>query len=68
MILALVLLCVRGAFSRGRDSFYSAAGAAAGVVMLIMMFGDPSTGNPAIAILLAATFGLALAQSVSRRL
>jgi hypothetical protein len=67
-MLGIVLLCVRGAFERGRDSFYSAAGAGVGVAAILLAFGDPSASNPAIMVLLASTFGLALAQSLSRRL
>ena len=68
IMLAIVLLCVRGAFGRGRDSFYASAGAGIGVTTMLLAFGDPSAGNPAIMVLLATTFGLALAQSVSRKI
>lgn len=63
---ALILLCARGGFNRGRDFFYSIAGAGVGVATLIFMFCDIGLNNMAISILLATMLGLALAQSASR--
>lgn len=65
--LALFLAYARGAFSRGRDSFYAAGAAAACVMTVPLAFGDASASSPAIMVLLASTFGLGLAQSISRR-
>ena len=63
---ALIFLCASGGFSRGRDFFYSIAGAGVGVATLVLAFCDIGLNNMAVSILLASTIGLALAQSVSR--
>lgn len=63
---ALIFLCASGGFSRGRDFFYSIAGAGIGVASLVLAFCDIGLNNTAVSILLASTIGLALAQSVSR--
>jgi hypothetical protein len=62
----LIFLCARGGFNRGRDFFYSIAGAGAGVATLIFVYCDIGLNSMAISVLLASTLGLALAQSVSR--
>ena len=64
----LIFLCARGGFNRGRDFFYSLAGAGVLVTSLILSFCQIGVENLAISILLAATTGLALVQSVSRML
>lgn len=66
LLAVVVALLVRGALNRGRDSFYATAAAAAGVAVLIEAFGDGGLANLGVSILVAATFGLGLAQSVSR--
>jgi hypothetical protein len=66
LMAALVALMVRGALSRGRDSFYAMAAAAAGVATLVEAFGDAGLSNSGVSILVAAAFGLGLSQSVSR--
>jgi hypothetical protein len=68
LALVPIVLFVRGALQRGRDSFHPMAGAAAGVTALIEAFGDNGLSSTAVAIPLAALLGLALAQSVSRTL
>jgi len=66
--IALILLCGRGGFDRGRDFFYSTAGAGVGVATLVWGFCSSGINNIAVSILLAVTLGLTLAQSVSRTL
>lgn len=65
MIGAIVLL-VRGALRRGRDSFYPAAGACCAIALTIEAFTDATALSTAPQIVAAAILGLALAQSVSR--
>jgi hypothetical protein len=64
--LAAIIWLIRGALQRGRDSFFAAAGASAGVVLLVQMFCDASLLSNTIIIMAAALSGLAVAQSVSR--
>jgi hypothetical protein len=68
LILMIVLRCAHGSFIRGRDSFYPVAGAGVGIATLVLMFCDGGLANLATSVLLAATIGLALAQSMSRKL
>jgi hypothetical protein len=65
-IMALIILCARGGFDRGRDFYYPLAGAGCGVTALVSAFCNSGMDNTAVAILLASTLGLALAQSASR--
>src|SRR5262249_17407304 len=63
-----VVTLVLGAFHRGRDSFYPAAGASALLLLLVLSFCDNGVlGTPA-AICIAAITGLALVQRQSRSL
>ena len=64
-VLALILL-FRGALQRGRDSFYSAAGASCIVLLIAEAFCDASALATPVAIITAVIFGLALSQSESR--
>lgn len=63
---ALTLFCVRGALRRGRDSFYSAAGAGVAVAALLTAFCDAALANLATWILFAGVIGLAIGQTASR--
>jgi hypothetical protein len=63
---AVLLICAQGAFNRGRDFFYPLVGAGVGGAMVLNSFSNTGMANPAISLLVAATLGLALAQSVSR--
>lgn len=65
--MSLVVTLYRGALARGRDSFYPAAAAACGVVMLGQAFCDASLLNSSTAVLADAIIGLGLAQSISAR-
>lgn len=64
-VLALILL-FRGALQRGRDSFYSAAGASCIVLLIAEAFCDASALATPVAIIAAVIFGLALSQCESR--
>ena len=68
LMVALIFLCARGGFNRGRDFFYSIGGAGVGVASLVLAFCDIGMSNLVISMLLAASLGLALAQSLSRTL
>jgi hypothetical protein len=68
-VLAIVLVIVRllqSALTRGRDSFYSAAGAAGLLALLIAAFGNSGLPESAVIINLGTLLGLAIAQSQSR--
>jgi hypothetical protein len=64
--LAAIAWLIRGALQRGRDSFFAATGASAGVVLLVEAFCDASLLASTTIIIAAAILGLALSQSVSR--
>jgi hypothetical protein len=64
--LAAIVWLIRGALQRGRDSFFPAAGASAGVVLLVEAFCDASLLASTTIIIAAALLGLALSQSTSR--
>jgi hypothetical protein len=63
---AIILILVRGGLRRGRDSFYSAAGAGTLVALLITAFGNAGLFGSAIQIISGAVLGLAFAQRQSR--
>ena len=63
---AVVLLCARGAFNRGRDFYYPLAGAGISVAVTLTSFSNAGLPNPAISLLVAVTLGLAFGQSASR--
>lgn len=64
--LAAVAWLIHGALSRGRDSFYPAAGASCATVLLLEAYCDASLLTSTTIVLATAIMGLALAQSVSR--
>lgn len=64
----LVLLLLRGALRRGRDSFYPMAGAGCILLLLVLGFANAGLFGTASSILSACTLGLALAQRKSRTL
>jgi hypothetical protein len=66
LVLTAVALFVRGALSRGRDSFYPTLGASSAVILLIEGFVDTSAIRTSIMIITATIAGLALAQIASR--
>jgi hypothetical protein len=59
----LVGLMLRAGMSRGRDSFYAAAGASTVAALLIMAFGNPGVLGTSVLIIVATVLGLAVAQS-----
>jgi hypothetical protein len=61
-----IVLLLRGALQRGRDSFYPAAGAASLVTLLLLGFADAAVLATGIAVIAASVLGLAAAQSKSR--
>ena len=63
--IALIVLCARGALIRGRDFFYSLTGAGVAVSALMLAFCENGLQHTAVQILLAATLGVALVQSMS---
>jgi hypothetical protein len=68
VMLLLIAIFIRGAFNRGRDSFYAMAGAGCGITALVGAFVDGGLTSTALSILLGSVFGLALAQTISRDL
>jgi hypothetical protein len=63
---ALAGMLLRAAMSRGRDSFYAAAGGSTVVALLILAFGNPGLFGISDMIIVATVLGLAVAQSRSR--
>jgi hypothetical protein len=61
----LAAMLVRAAMTRGRDSFYAAAGASTAVALLILAFGNPGLFGTCVLIMVATVLGLAIAQSRS---
>jgi hypothetical protein len=66
MVLIATTLLMRGAMSRGRDSFYAIAAAGSLMTLTLEAFVDTSLLGTAVVILAAALLGLGLAQSTSR--
>jgi hypothetical protein len=64
--LAVIAWLVRGALQRGRDSFFTAAGASCAVVLALEAFVDASLLTSATIVIAMTVLGLALSQSVSR--
>jgi len=64
--ITLIVIFLHGAVQRGRDSFYSTAGASCGVTITLLAFGNAALFNPAVTIITAAVVGMALAQTKSR--
>ncbi len=62
-----IAVLYRGSLVRGRDSFYSAAAAACGMVMVGQAFCDASLLNSSVAVIGDAIIGLGLAQRLSAR-
>lgn len=66
MMIVVTAQLLRGALQRGRDSFYSAAGAGCAVLLTVEAFVDASALSTAVAVITAAILGLGTAQSASR--
>jgi hypothetical protein len=65
--LAAIAWLVRGALQRGRDSFFTAAGASCAVVLTLQAFFNASAFGSTTIVIATTVFGLAVSQSVSRR-
>jgi uncharacterized membrane protein len=64
--MALALTLLRGAVRRGRDSFYSMAGASSIVAITLLAFGNMGLFSTPVLVIAAAAVGIAIAQSKSR--
>jgi len=64
----LFVTLFRGAFNRGRDSFFAAAAAACLVTIFCETFCDASLIDTTFQILVAIVIGLGLAQTVGRQI
>jgi len=65
-IFAAIIVLLRAALYRGRDSFYSAMGAACLIAMLLLAFVNSGMFGNAAGLICASVLGLAIAQSKSR--
>ncbi len=66
VIVGAVVILLRAALRRGRDSFYPAAGAGCLIALLLLSFMNAGILGTATALIAAAVLSLALAQSKSR--
>lgn len=66
MMIAAIGLLLRGASSRGRDSFYATAAAGCAITLTVEAFVDASLLGTAVVIVATTVLGLGLAQSASR--
>ena len=64
--IALVVTLLRGAARRGRDAYYSAAGAGCVMATIILSLNNDGILNTSFLVVVAATLGMAIAQSKSR--
>lgn len=63
---ALLIALLRGATRRGRDPFYSIAGASCTVTTTLLAFGNTGVFSTPFLLIAASTIGIAIAQSKSR--
>jgi hypothetical protein len=63
---ALIVTLLRGALRRGRDSFYSAAGASCVTIVLLLAFGNSGVFSTSVMLVGSVALGIAIAQSKSR--
>jgi hypothetical protein len=64
--IALVVVLLRGAARRRRDSLYPIAGASCVVAMIVLAFNNHGVFNTAVLVIAVTTVGLGIAQSKSR--
>jgi hypothetical protein len=64
--LAAIGWLTHGALQRGRDSFFTAAGASCTVILALEAFFDSSLSGSTTIVLAMSILGLAVSQSVSR--
>lgn len=67
LLLQLLIVLLRGALSRGRDSFYASGAAACLLAIALQTFCDASLAEISVQVLSAITIGLGLSQTVSLR-
>jgi len=65
-VVAFVIMLLRDSAQRRRDSFYTTAGASCLVTFTLLSFGNAGSFATPVYIIVAATLGLAIAQSKSR--
>jgi hypothetical protein len=65
-VIALVITFLNRALKRGRDSFYSIAGASCIVTISLLSFGNVSVLSTPVLVIASVIIGIALAQSKSR--
>lgn len=63
---ALLIALLRGAARRGRDSFYSMAGASCTMTTTLLALGNAGVFSTPVLLIASATIGIAIAQSKSR--
>ena len=61
-----IVMLLRASLQRGRDSFYSAMGGSSLITLLLLAFTNAGLFGTATGLIVAATLGLAFAQSESR--
>ncbi len=66
LLLQLIAILLRGALSRGRDSFYAAGAAGCLVTAFCEAFCDASFTDLAVQMMTAIIVGLGLSQSIGR--
>jgi hypothetical protein len=67
LLIQLLVVLLRGAISRGRDSFYAAAAAACLVSVFFQAYCDASFTTVSVQVLTAIVIGLGLSQTVGSR-
>lgn len=67
LLLQLLIVLLRGALSRGRDSFYASGAAACVLAVTLQTFCDASLTEVSVQVLTAITIGLGLSQTVGLR-
>ena len=65
---AFIIMLLRASLQRGRDSFYPAMGGSCLITLLLLAFTNAGLLGAATGLIVAATLGLAFAQSQSRAL
>jgi hypothetical protein len=65
-MVAFIISLLRASLQRGRDSFYPAMGGACLITFTLLFFTNAGPLGAATGLMMAATFGLSLAQSQGR--
>jgi hypothetical protein len=64
--IGFIIMLLRASLQRGRDSFYPAMGGSCLITLLLLAFTNAGLLGAATGLIVAATLGLAFAQSKSR--